>query len=75
MDYSVVRKVLIDCFKFDSIDYERAEVLTLAYDTDRSFLYQGKYYSPLVDTPQDDLETRGTHCVSVSHHLHDQRRS
>jgi hypothetical protein len=66
MDYSVVRKVLIDCFKFDSIDYERAEVLTLAYDTDRSFLYQGKYYSPLVDTPQDDLETRGTHCVSVS---------
>ena len=43
LDYSVVRKIFIDCFKLDAIDYEPAEVLTLAYDTDRSFLYQGKY--------------------------------
>lgn len=66
MDYSIVRKIFFDCFKLDTIDYESAEVLTIAHDTDRSFLHNGKYHSPLVDTTQDDLEARGAHCVSIA---------
>lgn len=66
MDYSIIRKIFLDCFKFDRIDYEPTKVLTLAHDNDRSLLHNGKYYSPLVDTIEDDLAKRGVKCVSVA---------
>ena len=55
MDLSIVRKIIFDCFKFEVIDHERARVLTIAHDNDRSLFHDGKYYSPLVDTIEDDL--------------------
>lgn len=66
MDYALIRKIFLDCFRIDSIDYERTRILTLAHDNDRSFLRNGKYYSPLIDTLEDDLAKRGERCVSVA---------
>lgn len=66
MDYAIVRKVLLDCFKVDREAYPRAPVLTVAHDNDRSLLHQGKYYSPLIDTMEDDLAKSGIKCVSVA---------
>ena len=66
MDYAIVRKILLDCFKIDTIDYEQTRVLTVAHDNDRSLLHEGKYYSPLVDTMEDDLARRGVRCVSIA---------
>lgn len=66
MDYSVLRKIVLDCFKIDRIDYERTRVLTIAHDNDRSLFHEGKWYSPLIDTMEDDLAARGTRCVSIS---------
>jgi hypothetical protein len=66
MDYSVIRKIARDAFRLDKIDYEPAEVITVAHDTDRSFLHEGKFYSPIVDTTQEQLEKLGVHCVSIA---------
>lgn len=66
MDYAIVRKILLDCFKLDSENYPRAKVLTVAHDNDRSLLHKGKYYSPLIDTIEDDLAKSGVKCVSVA---------
>lgn len=66
MDYSLLRKIALDCFKIDTIDYEKTRILTIAHDNDRGFLWHGKYYSPLIDTLEDDLATRGERCVSVA---------
>ncbi len=65
-DYRVVRKVLRDCFRIDAPGCEKAEILTLAHDNDRHLLYRGRYYSPLIDTIEDDLRQRGVSCVSVA---------
>ena len=67
MDYSILRKVILDCFKTDRIDaYEQVRVLTTAHDNDRSLLHQGKYYSPLIDTVEDDLARRNIECLSIA---------
>jgi hypothetical protein len=66
MDYAIVRKVIRDCFKVDRIHYEQAPVLTVAHDNDRSLLHNGKYYSPLIDTMEDDLAAKGLRCLSVA---------
>jgi hypothetical protein len=66
MEYSIVRKILVDCFKWDRIDYEKTRVLTTAHDTDRSLLHEGKFYSPLVDTIEEDLVPEGVRCVSIA---------
>ena len=66
MDYKIIRKILRDSLRVDSIDYEKTKILTLAHDNDRSLPYQGKFYSPLVDTIQDDLSARGVKCVSIA---------
>lgn len=66
MDLSIVRKILLDSLKFEAIDYEHARVLTIAHDNDRSLFHNGKYYSPLVDTIEDDLRKLDVHCVSVA---------
>jgi hypothetical protein len=66
MDYKIVKKVLLDCFRFDIEDYPQSRVLTVAHDNDRSLMYRGKYYSPLIDTMEDDLAKSGVRCVSVA---------
>lgn len=66
MDYTIVKKIARDCFRIDRIDYGRAPVLTIAHDNDRHFLYQGKFYAPLVSSIEDDLARRGIDCVSVA---------
>ena len=55
MDYAIVRKILVDCLRRDREDYPRSNVLTVAHDNDRSLLHRGKFYSPLIDTIEDDL--------------------
>lgn len=57
---------MLDCFRLDKEDYPFASVLSVAHDNDRSLLYNGKYYSPLIDTIEDDLAKLGTRCVSVA---------
>ena len=66
MDYAIVRKIIRDCLRIDEVRYGKTKVLTLAHDNDRSLLYKGKYYSPLVDTIEDELRVAGIRCVSVS---------
>lgn len=66
MDYKIVKKIARDCFRIDRIKYDRAPVLTVAHDNDRHFLYQDKFYSPLVSTMEDDLARRGVASVSVA---------
>ncbi|MGI9341898.1 MAG: hypothetical protein ACR2QV_03570 [Gammaproteobacteria bacterium] len=66
MDTAIVRKIAADCFRWDAIDYPRSDILTIAHDTDRSLLVDGKWYSPLIDTIEDDLRARGIECVSVA---------
>lgn len=67
MDRTLMKKILLDCFKLDRIDYERARILTIAHDTDRSLLLaDGRAYSPLIDTMEDDLAARGVRCLSIA---------
>lgn len=67
MDFKIIRKILIDFFRFDRPEYPKADVLTVAHDNDRSFLLSnGKYYSPLIDTIEDDLAALGVSCVSIA---------
>ena len=66
MDYLLLRKIFLDCFKIDLIDYERTNIVTIAHDTDRNLVYKGKYYAPQIDTMEDDLARRGVECVSVA---------
>lgn len=66
MDYKIIKKILLDCFKVDDERYPRSPVLTIAHDNDRSLMYRGKYYSPLIDTMEDDLSKSGIQCVSVA---------
>ena len=66
MDLSIVIKIFRDCFRWDRIHYPRADVLTVAHDNDRSLLHAERWYSPLVDTLEDDLRSRGLRCISVT---------
>lgn len=66
MDWKIVRKIARDLFRHERIDYERCDVLTVAHDNDRSFLRDGKYYSPLIDTLEDRLAKTGTSCLSIA---------
>ncbi|MCG3189243.1 MAG: hypothetical protein LKCHEGNO_01534 [Burkholderiaceae bacterium] len=62
----LITKIARDCFRIDPPIKVRADVLTVANDNSRSLLHDGKYYSPLVDTLQDDLRARGLRCISVA---------
>ena len=64
--YKIVFKIIKDCFRIDKMNYERADVLTVAHDIDRSYLYKGKYYAPLINTIEDDLKERGVSSVSFA---------
>lgn len=66
MDYNIVKKIARDIFRVDSHTYPAAPILTIAHDNDRSLFHAGKYYSPLIDTIEDDLRARGIECVSVA---------
>lgn len=66
MDYKIIRKIAKDCFTIDAGKYPRTSVLTIAHDNDRSLLFKGKYYSPLINTMEDDLAKLGIKCVSIA---------
>ena len=66
MDYKIIRKIFFDCFRIDKNDYPKTSVLTVAHDNDRSLMFSGKYYSPLVDTIEDELVKSGVLCVSIA---------
>jgi hypothetical protein len=66
MDASIARKILRDSLRTDRIAYPPVRVLTTAHDNDRSLLLDGKWYSPLVDTIEDDLKTRSVSCASIA---------
>lgn len=66
MDYKTLRKIFFDCFKIDVPVDGSAQVLTVANDNSRSVLHAGKFYSPLIDTVEDDLASKGVRCISIS---------
>lgn len=66
MDISIVLKIIRDVFRAGKPAYPQADVLTLAHDNDRSFLHEEKWYSPLIDTIEDDLRAHGARCLSVA---------
>lgn len=67
MDFSIVAKIAGDCLRIDRVDYPQANILTIAHDNDRSLrLPDGRWYSPLIDTMEDDLRARDTPCVSAA---------
>lgn len=67
MDYSIIKKIFYDSFKIDTINYGESKVLTLGHDNDRSFFYNGQYYSPLIDTLEDDLAIKyNIKCISIA---------
>jgi hypothetical protein len=66
MDPSILRKIARDCFRRDRIEYPQSRVLSVAHDNDRSLLHKGRFYSPLIDTMEDDLRARGTGCISIA---------
>jgi hypothetical protein len=66
MDWLLVKKIFLDCFKLDQVKYGEAPILTVAHDTDRGYTYEGKHYSPLIDTVEDHLKERGVKCISIS---------
>lgn len=66
MRLKILKKIFLDCFKIDNINYGESRILTIAHDIDRSFLYDGKFYSPLISTIEDDLKKFGIECVSVA---------
>ena len=66
MDFSIIAKIARDLVRIDRLDLPQADILTVAHDNDRSFFYEGKWYSPLMDTIEDDLRAQGATCVSVA---------
>jgi hypothetical protein len=66
MDAKLLVKILRDCFRLDSIKYPNADVLTLAHDNDRSLEIDSRWYSPLVNTLEDDLSARGVRSISIA---------
>lgn len=66
MDKSIVLKILRDAFRVDRVHYPKCKVLTVAHDNDRSLLHKGLWYSPLVDTIEDELRQRELQCVSIA---------
>ncbi len=66
MTIATAFKVLTDCFRVDADVPRRVPVLSVNNDNSRSVLFEGRYYSPLVDTIMDDLARRSVESFSVS---------
>jgi hypothetical protein len=64
--FDIIRKIARDAFRIDNVEYEPADVLTVAHDNDRSYVYDGRHYSPLIDTLEDDLRKKRLKCLSVA---------
>ncbi|KGY11304.1 hypothetical protein NM22_15685 [Vibrio tubiashii] len=58
--------MLVDCFKLGHPDYPKSDVLTFACDNDRYIDFNGKKYSPLIDTLEDDLSNLGMTTTSIT---------
>lgn len=66
MDIKLVQKILVDLFKIDSYKYGKAQVLTFACDSNRYIDYEGKKYSPLINTVEDSLAQQNVSCISIT---------
>ncbi|NIY83309.1 hypothetical protein [Vibrio hepatarius] len=66
MDIKLIRKVILDCLKVGHPSYPKSDVLTFACDNDRYIDFNGKKYSPLIDTLEDDLNKLGLTTVSIT---------
>lgn len=66
MDLKLVVKLIRDTFRVDNIKIDKADVLTFACDNDRYIDYQGKKYSPLINTLEDALANEGLKSVSIT---------
>jgi hypothetical protein len=66
MDIKLLKKIFFDFFIIDKIDYGKCKILTIAHDTDRGYIVDGKYYSPLVDTIEDKLAENNLKCISIA---------
>ncbi len=66
MDYKIIAKVILDTLRLDDINYPVCDVLTFACDNDRYIDIDGKMYSPLINTIEDGLASRGVSCTSIS---------
>ncbi|MFT6716155.1 MAG: hypothetical protein ACJA0Q_000787 [Saprospiraceae bacterium] len=62
----VMAKIARDCFRVDNYNYPKADVLTIAHDIDRNFKYGSKYYSPLIDTIEDQIKLNGVKTISFA---------
>lgn len=63
---SVVKKLVRDVFRTKFPNLPQADVLTFAIDCDRYIEFEGKYYSPLINTLEESFERRGLECISIS---------
>jgi hypothetical protein len=43
--FDIIRKIARDAFRIDNVKYEPADVLTVAHDNDRSYVYDGYHYA------------------------------
>jgi hypothetical protein len=66
MDGQIILKIFRDVFRTDSNKYPSADVLTLAHDNDRSLELNGRWYSPLINTIEDELGLYEIKCVSIA---------
>lgn len=66
MDLRLVVKIIGDLFRLDSIVVPKADILTFACDNDRYMEYEGKKYSPLINTIEDELARYGLSTVSIT---------
>ncbi len=66
-DLTMIMKVLRDCLRVDKERYPLSRIVTVAHDTDRSLrLEDGRWYSPLIDSIEDDLARLGVDCISFA---------
>lgn len=66
VDWKIVRKIARDAVRIDRVDYPQCHVLTTAHDNDRHIIVDGRHYSPLIDSVEDRLRSRGVQCLSIA---------
>jgi hypothetical protein len=66
MDAKIISKILRDFFRHDKVTLPKADILTFACDNDRYINYEGRMYSPLVNTIEDKLLRKGLTSISIT---------
>jgi hypothetical protein len=66
MDLPMAVKILTDLVKIDNIKLPSADILTVAHDNVRNVFYEGRWYSPLIDSIEDELAVLNIESVSVA---------